>query len=459
MNFDAIHKVYFLGIGGIGMSALARYFHAKGKLVAGYDKTSTPLTQELEGLGIDIHYKDDIQQIPQQCLNKVDTLVVWTPAVPASHSELQFLQGKGFEIKKRAEVLGIISNAKKGIAVAGTHGKTSVSTLTSHLLSNSGISCSAFLGGISKNLKSNLMIGDSEEVVVEADEFDRSFLHLKPWLALVTTIDEDHLDIYSGKEDIQNTFQHFVSQTQGGGSVVLKQGIRLSVPNGVNAYTYSLEDASSDFHATNITLNEGTYSFDVVTPFGKESGFRVFLPGLTNVENAVAAIALSTLAGLELSNIKTALSSYEGVQRRFDLRFNRNGKIYIDDYAHHPRELDAVIGSVRQLFPDKKITGIFQPHLYSRTRDFGDDFAQSLSKLDQLLLLDIYPARELPIEGITSQWLYEKIDMEAKVTCSKENLLHKIKGLNIEVLLTLGAGDIGQFVAPVTQLFENDEIA
>lgn len=457
MNLVSIHNVYFLGIGGIGMSALARYFHAIGKKVGGYDRTSTNLTDELADQGMNIHFEDDIKLIASHFLEKENTLIVRTPAVPVNNSELNYFRAEGFTIMKRAEVLGIIFNAKKGIGIAGTHGKTSVSTFVSYLLRKCGLDISAFLGGISKNFNSNLLLGKSDYVVAEADEFDRSFLHLNPNIALITTIDADHMDIYNSYDDIKNTFSKYLKQVNPEGTIILHQAVNIDRPEGVNLLTYSLDNSSGDVFASNIRARDGVYHFTLNTPNGSFDDFYLKVPGRTNIENALAAISVCISLGISENVIKTILPGMQGAIRRFDMQVQTEKVTYIDDYAHHPSELDAIISSIRDLYPNKKITGIFQPHLFSRTRDFADGFAKSLTKLDELILLDIYPAREKPITGVTSSMLLKKIELSEKYHCSKENLLCKLKELNIEVLLTLGAGDIDQFVKPIKEMLLESE--
>ena len=454
MNLSSVHRIYFLGIGGIGMSALARYFYTGGKHVAGYDLTPSPITRTLEDMGIDIHYIENIDEIPNDYKKREDTIVVRTPAVPSDHQELQYFQQNGFRIIKRAEVLGLLLNEKRGIAIAGTHGKTSVSSMIAFIMQGSSMKCSAFLGGILKNSDSNLIINESSEwVVAEADEFDRSFLHLKPEIALVTWVDADHLDIYSSTEDIKKTFNQFISNVKTDGSVILKKGIDLRIPSRLaKKYTYSLDKEKADFYAVNIRSEGYRNVFDIVTPEGKIEDVLLAIPGLTNVENAVAAASVAFIAGVTNKEIGSALSAFKGVQRRFDIQYENGKRIYIDDYAHHPRELDAVIGSVRRLYPEKKITGVFQPHLYSRTRDFADEFAVSLSALDELILMDIYPAREKPIEGVTSEIIFKHVTSPSKLMCTKDNLMDLLSQMDFEVLITMGAGDIDRFVEPVKNL-------
>lgn len=457
MDIDSIKNIYFLGIGGIGMSSLARYFLSQNKTVGGYDKTSTPLTESLTIQGIHVHYSDDIALIPANFLDKKDTLIVRTPAVPEDHDEYNFFLRAGFTIMKRAQVLGILFNAHRGIAIAGTHGKTSVTTFTSFMLRECGIDCSAFLGGISKNYHTNLLLGKSDYVVAEADEFDRSFLQLFPYVLLITTIDADHLDIYEDLDDIRGTFSLFASQTHENGILILKEGVEIPLPKNRKVYRYSLENKSTDFFASDIEVCNGAYLFSFNTPDGKTDGFVIKVPGRINIENAIAAMSVSWALGISPEKMKLVIPDLKGVVRRFDIHYQKGNCVYIDDYAHHPRELDAVISSMRDLYRGRKITGIFQPHLYSRTRDFADEFAESLSQLDELILLDIYPAREKPIPGVTSEVLLSKIEGPVKHHCSKLNLLNTLKELNIEVLLTVGAGDIDQLIEPVKQFLVERE--
>lgn len=454
MNLNSIHNVYFLGIGGIGMSAIARYFKISGKQVAGYDLTPSSITSGLEAIGVDIHYVDDINRIPKRFTIKNHSIVVRTPAVPASHSELKFFQENEFTVVKRAEILGLLFNNKRGIAIAGTHGKTSVSSMVTSIMNHSSEKCNAFLGGILKNIKSNLLINENSNwVVTEADEFDRSFLHLNPEIALVTWIDADHLDIYSSEEDIRRTFGEFIGNVKAGGTIILKQGIDLQLrDHHITRYTYALAASTADFYATNIKIVDHRYEFDIQTPGEMISSVRLNSPGLTNVENAVAAASVAFVAGVSNNEIGSGLSTFEGVERRFDIQYENGKRVYIDDYAHHPREIDAVIGSVRKLFPTKKITGVFQPHLYSRTRDFAAEFSNSLSALDELILMDIYPAREDPIEGVSSELIFRNVNAPTKVMCTKENLLDLLSAKDFEILLTMGAGDIDRYVEAVRKI-------
>lgn len=456
MNINTFNRVYFIGIGGIGMSALARYFNATGKDVAGYDRADTNLTRELINSGINIHFEDDAELIPQDYLKKSDTLIIITPAIPVDHNELTYFKKNNFKIFKRSEILGLIANKKNNIAVSGTHGKTTVSTMIAHILNHSEVGCSAFLGGISKNFNSNLVYNEkSNYIITEADEFDRSFLRLFPYFTVITAIDADHLDIYGSKDELNKTFNQFVNQTKKGGKVLVKKGLKLNLKYDYDYYTYTLAN-NADFYATNISLNKDKYSFDVVTPTIKIKNLSLTNTGIINVENAIAATAVSYLIGIDQKTIRNALRKFNGITRRFDYLVKAKDLVYIDDYAHHPGELDAVIDSVRKLYPGKKVTGIFQPHLYSRTRDFADEFAESLGKLDELILLDIYPARELPIKNITSKVIFDKVRLKDKEMCNKRDLLHKLKNRHVEVLLTLGAGDIDQLVKPIEMLLTSN---
>jgi UDP-N-acetylmuramate--alanine ligase len=458
-SMQHIRYVYLLGIGGIGMSALARYFKADGKVVSGYDKTPTPLTQNLSDEGIEIHFEDDVNRIPvavRNVDNKSQVLVILTPAVPADHSELAFFKSNGYEIAKRSKVLGMLTADHFTLAVAGTHGKTTTSTLLAHILHSAGLNCSAFLGGISTNFGSNLLIGDSSKpdhkVVVEADEFDRSFLTLFPDLAIITSMDADHLDIYGDPNEMQNTYRAFAAQVKPDGMLLHKKGLEVG-NTACRRLTYSIkENESADFKGENIRVENGAYKFTLETPSLKIEGLTLGLPGRHNVENAVAASGLALECGVKPSYLKVALASFKGAQRRFEVHVKNEDVVYIDDYAHHPEELRAAISSARELFPDKKIAGIFQPHLYSRTRDFADGFAESLSLLDTLYMIELYPAREKPIPGVDSQMILDKVSIADKQLLSREDLLIKLKSEKPQVLLTLGAGDIDQLVKPIAQI-------
>jgi len=455
VSLQKIHNVYFVGIGGIGMSALARYFKAIGKNVMGYDKTQTVLTNNLESEGINVIFDDVITEIPKKFSERDTTLVVYTPAIPNSNKILKYFFGNNFNVIKRAEVLGVILNSKKGIAIAGTHGKTSVTTLVSYLFNNSGIKYSSFIGGISKNFDSNLVLNsDSEIVIAEADEFDRSFLHLNPHTTVVTSADADHLDIYGGKDELKRSFEDFISQIEPNGNLIVKKGLGLKTPENINIYTYSLND-KADFYPENIRVKNYIYTFDLNTPDGKITDITIGIPGLVNVENAIAGIAVSMLFGVNIELIKENIKNFKGVKRRFDYIINTKNLVYIDDYAHHPEELKATISSVKKLYEGRKITGIFQPHLYTRTRDFANEFAKALSMLDELILLDIYPARELPIKDITSEIIFNDVSIKDKTLCKKSELINVLKNKKIDVLLTLGAGNIDVEVEKIKKLIDS----
>lgn len=455
MKLENYRNIYFVGIGGIGMSALARYFHTMGKNVFGYDRTTTKLTAELIAEGIGITFEDDLDTIPDKFMSKEDTLIVFTPAIPKDHQQLSYFRLNNFSILKRSQVLGLLSDDLNGIGIAGTHGKTTVSTITAHIFHTSALGCNAFLGGISRNYQSNLLLSkDSSWVILEADEFDRSFLQLHPKLALITSMDADHLDIYGDKSELEKSFYEYVSQIKQGGTLVYKKDLKINV-EGVNHYTYSLND-SADFYADNIKLVEGFYQFDLIHPNGKFEKLHFSYPGKINVENAIAASSIAILAGVKENEIRSALSSFKGVRRRFDYQIRKDELVFIDDYAHHPKELSESISSVREIYPNKKITGIFQPHLFSRTKDFADGFAQSLSLLDEVILLDIYPARELPIPGVDSNLILQKISVPACL-CKKEELIDLLKSKELEVLLTLGAGDIDKLVEPIKNMLLEKE--
>lgn len=453
MRIEDFKNIYFIGIGGIGMSALARYFHTMGKNVSGYDRVSTVLTDELRTEGIHITFDERVNQISKAFTSNEDTLVVYTPAIPKNHEQFLFFQNNSFQIMKRSQVLGLLSNDLKGIGIAGTHGKTTVSTITSHIFKCSSLDCNAFLGGISRNYQTNLLLSKTSPwVVIEADEFDRSFLQLHPQVALITSMDADHLDIYGDKGELEKSFQEFANQIKKGGVLIHKKGLPLTC-DGILAYTYSLSE-KADFYVVNLKLVEGFYQFDFVHPEGVIKNLQFSYPGKINVENAIAASSVAFLCGIDEDSIRKALASFKGVRRRFDYQIREKDMIFIDDYAHHPKELWESISSVRELYPDKKITGIFQPHLYSRTRDFSDGFAESLNLLDEVILLDIYPARELPIEGVTSDIILQKLVVPS-LLCTKSNLLDVLEEKEFEVLLTLGAGDIDKLVDPIKKLLSN----
>jgi len=445
--FENIERVYFIGIGGIGMSAIARYFKASGLEVMGYDRTSTPLTDQLAREGIAVHFRDDPALIPNAFENSESSLIIYTPAIPADHLEKNYFINKGYKLWKRSEVLGLIIEGKKGIAVAGTHGKTTISAMLANIFNSSERKCNAFLGGISKNLNSNLLLNaDSDLMVVEADEFDRSFLFLLPEIAIVSSVDADHLDIYGNIENLKQSFEKFLSQVQKGGKVIINQKVKLNIAEGIEAYSYSLDDSKSDFYAEQIIQEGYLYRFDFVHPEGKIEGFKTGVPGIVNLENAIAALAASWLCDISPESLKSGVSEYKGVNRRFDIQYSNEDKLYIDDYAHHPEELRAFILSVKKI-TNSKITGIFQPHLFSRTKDFAEGFAESLSLLDNVILLDIYPAREKPLPGISSGIIFDRLTNKGeKILCKKDQLLKVIEELKPKVLLSMGAGDIDQLV-------------
>ena len=446
MKINDLHNVYFLGIGGIGMSALARYFNGLGMQVSGYDKTKTSLTGQLQKEGISIHYSDNIKQIP-----KNTDLAIYTPAIPKTLKEFIYLQNSEIPVKKRSEILGLIANDRKTIAVAGTHGKTTVSTLAAHILKNSGIDCSAFLGGISKNYKTNLLMsGQSDWMVVEADEYDKSFLQLNPQIGIITSIDADHLDIYGDLEILKSNYTFFSEKIKNNGTLLVKQGLQSNFTHlsGIQIFTYSI-NTKSDFYASNIRLEDDRYCFDFIYRDKLISDVTLGIPGLINVENSVAAMAVAILAGVSEEEIKAALPAFSGIQRRFDYQVKTKDLIYIDDYAHHPEEIRGFISSVKKIYPDKKILGIFQPHLYSRTRDFAGEFADSLKILDEIILLPVYPAREKPIEGVSSKLIFDKIKNVNKTLSSGDELINTISRSSFDIILTMGAGDIDQQVLPL----------
>ena len=434
------------------MSALARYFLAEGKQVAGYDRTASPVTQSLSGEGAEIHFSESVGRIRETYPCREKLLVIYTPAIPADHSELVYFRENGFTVYKRAEILGMITREMKCIAVAGTHGKTTVSAMITHLFATAGMPFSALLGGISRNYGTNAVLhANSEWMITEADEFDRSFLHLTPATAVITSCDADHLDIYGNEAALKEAFVQFINRIPRGGNLVVKYGLELDLPAGgdMRVMTYSVNDDRADFYARDIRLEERFYHYSVSVPGGNIFELKNGYPGLVNVENAVAAAVVGYLHDLDEGSIRIALETFSGVQRRFDIRTETENLVYIDDYAHHPREIEAFIRSVREMYPQRSITGVFQPHLYSRTRDLADGFATSLSELDELILLDIYPAREEPVEGITSELIFEKVRSGQKSRCRKEDLMDLLKERNPEVLLTMGAGDIDQLVEPI----------
>lgn len=450
-----IKAVYFIGIGGIGMSNLARYFMSKGKKVAGYDRTETPLTKELVKEGAEIHYSDSVSLIPEYCKEKDTTLVVYTPAVPSENEEVIYFHQQDFTIQKRAQVLGTITKSSKALCCAGTHGKTTTSSMLAHILKQSHLDCNAFLGGILKNYSSNLMLSDkSEFTVIEADEYDRSFHWLHPYMALITSVDPDHLDIYGTEEEYLKSFEKFTTLIQQGGALVMKHNIKLSPKVGERVKVYTYSEDKGDFHAKNIKIGNGEIRFDFVTPKEVIDNIQLGVPVRINIENSIGAMALAWLNGATPDELRHAMLTFQGAKRRFDFILKTDKIVMIDDYAHHPQELAASITSVKELYPDRKVTGVFQPHLYSRTKDFADEFAKSLSLLDELILLDIYPAREKPIEGVTSKIIFDKVTCP-KTLCNKQELLPLLENKNdIEVLLTVGAGDIDQLLEAIKEVLE-----
>ncbi len=459
MNLAEVKRVYFVGIGGIGMSALARYFMHKGLPVAGYDRVASDITRSLEQQGSHIHYTDSISSIPPEFLNSQGTLVIYTPAVPPTHTELSYFRANGFNLMKRAQVLGLIASGYRTLAVAGTHGKTTTSTLLAHLLSTE-LGCDAFLGGISRNFESNLVLADrgNNLMVVEADEYDRSFLQLYPELAIITSVDADHLDIYGTHEAVIDAFRQFTSQIKPNGTLVVKQELAFQprLDSGVKLLTYGFTP-ECDYYPINIRIDNGLYGFTLVTPNGSIENLELGVPGRYNLENAIAASAAALALGLSVQALSKGLRTFRGVQRRFDVRFRGAKSIYIDDYAHHPKEIEALIRSVRDVFPCRHITGIFQPHLYSRTRDFADGFAAALDMLDQAVITEIYPARELPIEGVSSATIIGLMQNPNVLFLQKMQILAWLKDNKVDVLLTMGAGDIDRLVNDIAAVLAEKE--
>ena len=444
MKVDSVHNIYFIGIGGIGMSALARYFVANGKVVAGYDRTPTEITKSLQNLGISIHFDDDIEHINSVFFNTENTLIVYTPAIPISHSELSYFKTHNFKVLKRSTVLGEITKQTTCLAVAGTHGKTTTTSILGHLLKVCDVPVTAFLGGISENYNSNLILNGTDVTVVEADEFDRSFLTLSPDLACITSMDADHLDIYGDASELVKAFKDFSECVKPKGKLFVKNGLPL------DGITYGVED-DADYSAQNVRIDKGSYVFDLRTPSGLYKDFQFNLPGRHNLSNAIIALAMAVDFGCPHNQLAKGLASYKGVKRRFTYHIKTDDFVLIDDYAHHPEEINAVHQAVREMYPDKSVLAVFQPHLYTRTRDFVDGFGESLSKFDEVLLLDIYPARELPIEGVNSKWLLEKIENPNKKLISKSELIDEIKRSSTKVVLTIGAGDIGEEVKHIKE--------
>lgn len=449
--------VYFVGIGGIGMSAIARYFLHQGLVVGGYDRTPSELTRKLEEEGAMIHYEENVAMIPEACKDAAETLVIYTPAIPAEHQELQFFRQGGFDIQKRAQVLGTLTRSNKGLCAAGTHGKTTTSSMAAHLLHQSHVDCNAFLGGITQNYGTNYILSkESEYVVIEADEYDRSFHWLSPFATVITSTDADHLDIYKTEEAYLESFAHYTSLIVPGGYLILHTGLKMKPRTGeqVTTYTYSREEG--DFHAENVKIGNGEITFDLVSPLGNISDIRLGVPVTVNIENGIAAMALAQIAGVSAEEIRTAMASFRGVERRFDFRVKNDKVVYLSDYAHHPAEIRQSIISIKQLYEGKRIKAIFQPHLYSRTQDFHEDFAASLSMLDDVALMDIYPAREKPIPGVTSQLIFDRLTCAHKEMCHKEDLLDIVARRDFDVLITLGAGDVEDYSGKIAELLESE---
>ena len=459
MELKDIKQVYFLGAGGIGMSALVRYFLSEGKLVAGYDRTPTPLTEKLIEEGALLHFEENIDLVPECCKNPDGTLVVYTPAIPADHKEWALFGDGRFCVKKRAEVLGIITGDKKGVCAAGTHGKTTTSTMTAHLLHQSHVDCAAFLGGISKNYKSNLILTDkSDFVVIEADEYDRSFLHLKPYIATITSADPDHLDIYGNKENYLEAFAQFTERIRKDGYLIIHEGLEVKprTKPGVKTFVYGRE--KGDFHAENIRIGGGTIIIDYVSPWQTIKDVELGVPVSINIENGIASMAMAELCGATPEELKEGMKSFAGADRRFDFHIKEDNLVLLSDYAHHPDEVKACAKSIKELYSDKKVTALFQPHLFSRTKDFYKEFAQALSLFDEVILVDIYPARELPIPGVTSKLIFDHLDANVtKSMCSRSDVLKTIeeKKNNIEVLVSLGAGDIESDITEMKKILTN----
>lgn len=457
MELKDIKSIYFIGAGGIGMSAVARYFMKKGKKVAGYDKTPSNLTRQLEQEGMNIHYDENVDSIPQACKDKDNTLVVYTPAIPGSHKELAYFRQEGFEIEKRAQVLGMLTRTHKGLCFAGTHGKTTTSTMCAHIMHQSKNDCNAFLGGISKNYSTNYILSEkSDYVVIEADEFDRSFHQLRPWMSVITSTDPDHLDIYGTKEAYLESFRHYTTLIKPGGALIIHKGLEMKadVNSDVKTYDYALDEG--DFHAGNIRIGNGKIIFDFISPIENVTDIELGHPIPINIENGIAAMAMAQLCGCTAEELRNGMKTYRGVDRRFDFRINNKNIVFLSDYAHHPKEIYQSARSIRELYKDKKITAIFQPHLYTRTRDFYKDFADSLSLLDEVVLCDIYPAREEPIPGVSSRLILDNLKPGVeKRLIKKEEILDFINAGDFEVLLILGAGDLDNYVPQIAEILLN----
>jgi len=456
MNPENIKAVYFVGAGGIGMSAIARYFLKKGLVVGGYDKTPSELTRRLEEEGMFIHYEENIEAIPEVCRQKDTCLVIYTPAIPADHKELVFFRENGFEIQKRAQVLGTLTRSHKGLCVAGTHGKTTTSTMCAHIMHQSHLDCNAFLGGISKNYGTNYILSDSDYVVIEADEFDRSFHWLSPYMTVITSTDPDHLDIYGTKEAYLESFRHYSELIQPGGALIIHRDLEMkeNLQPGVRRYDYSRNEG--DFHAENIRIENGGITFDFISPIENVLNVELGQPIPINIDNGIAAMAMAQLAGCNADELRQGMKTYGGVDRRFDFKIKTDRIVLLSDYAHHPKEIYQSAKSIRELYRDRHITAIFQPHLYTRTRDFYHDFADALSQLDEVILTEIYPARELPIEGVTSQLIYDNLHENVKkVIVEKKNVLDYIKNHEFDVLIILGAGDLDNQVPQIAEILQS----
>lgn len=457
MELKDIKAVYFVGAGGIGMSAIARYFIRKGMVVAGYDKTPSELTKQLEREGALLHYEENTDEIPHACRDPKQCLVIYTPAIPAEHKELQYFRANGFTVEKRAQVLGTLTRTHKGLCVAGTHGKTSTSTMCAHIMHQGHIDCNAFLGGISKNYSTNYIISaESDYVVIEADEFDRSFHWLRPWMGVITATDPDHLDIYGTKEAYLESFRHYTTLIKPGGALIIHRGLEMhaDVQPGVKVYEYSRTEG--DFHAENIRIDNGTITFDFVSPIENVKDVELGQPVPINIDNGIAAMAMAQLAGCTAEELKYGMKTYRGVDRRFDFKINDSRHVLLSDYAHHPKEIYQSAKSIRELYKGRHITAIFQPHLYTRTRDFYRDFADALSQLDEVILTEIYPAREQPIEGVTSQLIYDNLRPGIeKSIIRKDDVLDLVKQRDFDVLVILGAGDLDNYMPQITKIIEN----
>ena len=455
MNTKDIKAVYFVGAGGIGMSAIARYFIRRGLVVAGYDKTPSDLTRQLEREGMLIHYEENVNEIPHACLQPQSCLVVYTPAIPADHKELVYFRAHGFDIQKRAQVLGTITRQMKGLCVAGTHGKTTTSTMCAHIMHQASMDCNAFLGGISKNYGTNYILSDSDFVVIEADEFDRSFHWLSPWMTVITSTDPDHLDIYGTKEAYLESFRHYTTLIQPGGAIIIHRGLEMqeALQEGVRRYDYALSEG--DFHAENIRIENGGITFDFISPIEPVKDIVLGQPIPINIENGIAALAMAQLNGCTAEELRYGMRTYGGVDRRFDFKIKTDRLVFLSDYAHHPKEIYQSARSIRQLYHDRHITAIFQPHLYTRTRDFYREFAEALSQLDEVVLTEIYPAREEPIKGVTSQLIYDNLAPGVeKRLIQKADVLDFVKSREFDVLVVLGAGDLDNQVPQITKILE-----